>query len=307
MGQNILFATLQDTPAIARALDSDLRRKILGLLEKGDMNIKQLCDALDIPQSTCTMNVQILEKASLIETRQVPAETKGSQKICSIRYEKIILPLVSKNEYEDSRAIETEMPIGLFNDYSVTAPCGLVSAAEVIGFYDSVVSFLNPARAGAELIWFSSGYLEYRFPKNFKAGAEIEAIEFSAELCSEYPGHNDEWPSDITVWINGRDLGSWTAPGDMGGRRGLLTPKWWNTNDSQSGFLKTWTVDQRGSWMDGGQLSKVTVQDLAVHSYDSIVLRIGVKEDAKNRGGINIFGSKFGNFPQDIRLTVRLG
>ncbi|GHV50893.1 transcriptional regulator [Spirochaetia bacterium] len=306
MSQNILFTSLEDIPLIARALDSDLRRRILAMLQSSDLNIKQLCEALNIPQSTCTMNVQILEKANLIHTQFLPAEVKGSQKLCSLRYEKIMLSLMGKTEFQKSNRIETEMPIGLFSYFKVGAPCGLVSVTEIIGYYDSVSSFLDPSRGGAELIWFSTGFLEYRFPKNFKANAEIAGIEFSAELCSEYPGHKDEWPSDITLWINGQEAGTWTSPGDMGGKRGLLTPQWWKTNDTQSGFLKTWKIDEDGSWMDGQRICDTSLEDLRVHDYDSITLRLGIREDAKNRGGINIFGSKFGNYPQDLKLVINL-
>jgi predicted transcriptional regulator len=306
MSQNIFFASTGDIPLIARALDSELRCKMLQLLRGSDLNIKQLCAALAIPQSTCTMNIQILEKANLIRTQLVPANIKGSQKLCSLRYEKIMLSLTETREFIKSNRIETEMPIGLFSNFNVSAPCGLVSGTEVIGYYDSTSSFLNPGRAGAELIWFSSGFLEYRFPKNFKTNTNIAVIEFSVELCSEYPGHNDVWPSDITLWINDQDVGTWTSPGDMGGKRGLLTPLWWNTNDTQSGFLKIWRIDQRGSWMDDQRLSDITVAELKVHDYESITVRIGIKDDAKNRGGINIFGSKFGNHPQYLRLRVFL-
>jgi len=306
MSQNILFANMNEMPAIARALDSEIRCKMLQLLMKSSMNIKQLCQALEIPQSTCTINIQILEKANLIKTEQVPAKTHGSQKMCSLKYEKVMLPLINKDEYRETNQIETEMPIGLFSDFQVFAPCGMLSETNVIGYYDSVSSFLHPARATAGLIWFSHGFLEYRFPKNFKDDAILADIEFSAELCSEYPGHKDVWPSDITVWINGFEIGSWTAPGDMGGKRGLLTPSWWNTNDSQSGFLKTWKVNETGTYMDGKRLSDVTVKTLGVHASDSITIRIGVKEDAKNRGGLNLFGSKFGNHPQDLKVVVNL-
>lgn len=306
MSQNIFFASLNDMPLIARALDSELRRKMLAALQDSDLNIKQLCELLDIPQSTCTINIQILEKANLIHTRFLPAEVKGSQKLCSLRYGKIMLSLVGKTEFPESNRIETEMPIGLFSHFKVCAPCGMVSDTEVIGYYDSTSSFLDPSRSGAELIWFSAGFIEYLFPKNFKNNAEIAGIEFSAEICSEYPGHKDEWPSDITVWINGQDAGTWTSPGDMGGKRGLLTPQWWKTNDTQSGFLKTWKIDGEGSWLDGQRVSDTTLANLRVHDYDSITLRLGIKENAKNRGGINIFGSKFGNYPQDLKLVICL-
>ncbi len=53
------------------------------------------------------------------------------------------------------------------------------------------------------------------------------SVQFSAELCSEAPLHNDDYPSDITVRVNGVELGTWTSPGDFGGERGRLTPDWW--------------------------------------------------------------------------------
>ena len=31
---------------------------------------------------------------------------------------------------------------------------------------------------------------------------------------------------------------------------------------------------------------------------------LGIKEDAKHMGGINIFGKEFGNFHQDILMTL---
>ena len=92
----------------------------------------------------------------------------------------------------------------------------------------------------------------------------------------------------------------------MGGVRGLLTPSWWNTNDSQSGFLKSWAVTSTGSFMDGKKLSSLTVDALDINAASSITIRIGVKEHAKNRGGINIFGSKFGNHAQDLKLCIQL-
>lgn len=49
------------------------------------------------------------------------------------------------------------------------------------------------------------------------------------EICSEAPNHKDDWPSDITVWINNHEVGTWTSPSDFGGERGVLTPAWWHT------------------------------------------------------------------------------
>ena len=47
------------------------------------------------------------------------------------------------------------------------------------------------------------------------------------------------------------------------------------------------------------------LNDLKIDEYDSIKVKIGVKKDAANRGGINLFGSKAGNFNQDLKLTIQ--
>lgn len=309
MGLEILFAGPSEIENIAKALKSPLRRQILSLLQQNKMNISQLCDVLSIPQSTCTLNIQILEKAGLISTKLLPAESHGMQKVCSLKHEKVMLSVIDNNILPEmeSRKIETELPIGLFSDCQVSAPCGIISDNGVIGYYDNPASFLHPARASAGLLWFTYGFLEYRFPKNFNISSSLKALSFTAEICSEYPGHNNTWPSDITLWINNKEIGTWTSPGDMGGARGLLTPSWWNTNDSQSGFLKTWKVTDKGScFEDGTYASDTKIKDLDIESYESIIVRIGVKENALNRGGVNIFGSHFGNFPTDLKLRADL-
>ena len=54
--------------------------------------------------------------------------------------------------------------------------------------------------------------------------------------------------------------------------------------------------------MDGIQVSEVTLSQLSLKPGEPIPVRIGIKEKAPNIGGMNLFGSKFGNYPQDIVL-----
>ena len=54
--------------------------------------------------------------------------------------------------------------------------------------------------------------------------------------------------------------------------------------------------------MDGVRILNVALKDLSFKSGKPIPVRIGIKEDAVNVGGMNLFGSKFGNYPQDIIL-----
>ena len=57
--------------------------------------------------------------------------------------------------------------------------------------------------------------------------------------------------------------------------------------------------------MDGVQISGVTLSDLDLKPGAAITVRIAVREDAQYVGGINLFGSKFGNYAQDIILKQR--
>ena len=133
---------------------------------------------------------------------------------------------------------------------------------------------------------------------------QLQHLDLSMELCSEAPGAHPDWPSDISVWINGKELGVWTSPGDFAGVRGKLTPSWSPTSNTQHGLLKTWQVTQKGTFLDGINLSTVKLQDLNIRQGDFIAVRLGVKEEADHVGGINLFGAKFGNHSQDIKLSM---
>jgi predicted transcriptional regulator len=124
------------------------------------------------------------------------------------------------------------------------------------------------------------------------------------EVCSEAPLHNNNWPSDITLWINDCEVGTWTCPGDFGGERGRLTPAWWDSKDTQYGLLKRWLINKEGSFIDGHPLSPLILRDLNIEQRPVISVRLGVKPEALHVGGLNLFGRAFGNYPQD--LTLRL-
>ena len=83
-----------------------------------------------------------------------------------------------------------------------------------------------------------------------------------------------------------------------------MTPSWWDERDTQHGLFKRWRVGDDGTTIDGVALSEVTLDDLALHPSQPVVLRIGIAPDARNVGGVNLFGHSFGNYPQDIVLWV---
>jgi len=272
-------------------------------LKEGKLNVGEIARSLSIPQSTAVVSIKVLKAAGLVDIEMAPGR-KGSQKICSLPYDEVVIQLPSMNREVDDRTVEVQMPVGLYTDFEVSPPCGLCSREKIIGFLDVPSSFLSPERSTAELVWFEKGFLEYKFPNNMPKGEELKSLGVVMEVCSEVPGTSKQWPSDITIWINGVEVGTWTSPGDFGDKRGKLTPAWWKLAGSQYGLLKSWNVTNNGSFIDGIEFSNVKLKDLEIHDHTSVKVRIGIKEGSKNVGGINVFGKGFGNYAQDILLRM---
>jgi len=292
---------------VLRGLSSPVRLRILRLLRReGPLNVNSIAEALDLPQSTIASNVQILEDADLIETTLGKA-SKGQQKVCAARFDEIVVRLDPTPTNHEPNVIEVEMPLGLYTNCTVSAPCGLCSTRGIMGVLDVPDLFLDPSRVQAALIWFGRGHVEYKFPNNAKVlNTQVESLEFLMELSSEVPGTNTNWPSDISLWVNDVKVGTWTSPGDYGDRRGTYTPRWWKLEGSQYGILTRWMIDSTGTWLSGQKLSDVTLQDLRLPEHHSIRLRIGIDDDGGRPGGINIFGRGFGNHDQDIVMRLNL-
>ncbi len=300
----ILVVNPSSDRQVIRGLASELRLRILEHLARGPRNVNQLAQDLNLPQSTVATNVAVLEECGLVRT-EIAKARKGSQKICSMAFEEIVVRFAGPRTEDSSDLIEVEMPIGLFTSFEVSAPCGLCSTESIIGYLDVPASFLDPGRMKAALLWFEKGWVEYKFPNNgLYKEKPVQKIELSAELSSETPGTNRNWLSDVTVWINGVEIGSWTSPGDFGDRRGKLTPEWWKLEGSQYGLLKNWSVTPDGSFVDGVRISDVRIKDLALPDHHSIRVRIGVKAEAEHVGGMNLFGRGFGNYDQAIVLRL---
>jgi predicted transcriptional regulator len=290
---------------VAHALGTHTRVDIIKLLlTKPNINIVEIADKLGIPVSTAANNVKVLEEAELIVTELQPA-TRGAMKVCSRNFDDVRI-ILNPNGFEQntSKVMEVEMPIGHFINFEIVPTCGMANTVGVVFQEDHPDSFYHPDSRTAELIWFRKGWIEYRFPRNHPAGTKIRSLEFSLELCSEAPNYNNDWPSEITVWVNDVEVGSWISPGDFGGRRGKLNPSWWYGNGTQYGMLKTWSVDINRSLIDKEECSATTLNDLQLADKPFITFKIGIKADAKHQGGINLFGKGFGDYPQGILMRL---
>ena len=287
---------------VAKALASEVRLDIIKLLNFKSLNVNEISESLGIPASTAALNVKVLEEAGIIHTELQPG-TRGSMKLCSLK-RGIIKIIINEAFMKHDNSTFINMPIGNYVDCAVSPTCGLVSDRQYIDSEDDPRSFYSPDHTAAQLIWFHSGYLEYRFSNHSIQDNPANLIEISMEICSEAPNYKNDWPSDITLWINGIECGTFTSPGDFGGRRGKLNPPFWSDGSTQFGLLKTWRVNEEGAYIDEKKVAAVKIGDLKLSQNHYIQVRIGVKADAKNVGGINLFGERFGDYNQGI--TMRL-
>ncbi len=289
---------------VARALSNPARLQILQMLGKRSMqSVNDLAAAIDVPVSTVALAIRTLEDAGLISTENMPG-IRGMLKLSSRRIDSLSIDLLPYEEHTGSM-LTMHMPVGGYSRVGrIKATCGLAGFNAMIGEDDNPRTFYLHDRFNAQLLWFRQGFVEYLFSVLNINEIDIDWMELSFEACSEAPMYRDPWKSDIRVSVNGKILGTWTSPCDCGEHRGRLNPPWWSDLSTQHGFLKTWRVDHKGSYLDNMYISATTLHDLQLCVSDAITVRIEVPEDAENVGGMNLFGEQFGDFPQDIVLQV---
>ena len=103
----------------------------------------------------------------------------------------------------------------------------------------------------------------------------------------------------------GVDVCVYLSLGDYGGKRGHLTPDWWDDRYSQYGMLTTVTVDSQGVLLNGKRVSdRITLSTLPLTEDDKITFGLRTTPNSRYAGGFNIFGKSFGNYAQDIVMKA---
>ena len=297
-------ASAEELYKTCHALASKERIAILNLIQTRPMTIKELSQILNLPVSSITLHTNILNEGNLINIEYKPNK-KGLVKLCSRAVNTILILIDNVENNEELIEQNYEMPIGNFTDINIKSPCGIAGKYSGIGEYDEISTFYLPNRHKAELLWFSDGDITYKFPNTIKDPSNVNSIEFSLEICSETLYSRNDWPSDITFWINDKEITTWTSPGDFGGRRGKYTPDYWFINSTQYGILKNIKIDKNGIYIDNTLISNnLTLDDINLMNSNSIDFKIGIKPDAVHKGGINIFGKNFGDHDQAIIMKV---
>lgn len=297
----VLELTLEDEEQLCKlgsALSSPARIQILKLLYFNSFNVGELAEKLNIPASSAALYVRSLENAGLINTR-VQQGSRGSMKICSRRHDDIHVRLTAEDNTVP-RTYSISMPIGYYTDCQISPTCGLASETGPIGPDDNPSTFYLPNHVNAQLLWSSSGYVEYKFPCQVPEGRPLRKLNLSFEACSEAFNYKENWPSDITIWICGKECGTWRCPGDFGERFGRLNPDWWYAGSTQYGQLVTVEISDAGTLINGEHASSVSLRDINCSPDQPITVRIGNKPNAEYIGGFNLFGKKFGDIAQDL-------
>lgn len=296
------ITSLDDGLELFKALGSEVRIEIIKLLlENKQMNMNELATRLDITNGALTNHIKKLENCGLIRISN-ESSGHGNQKFCSLAHDKILIDLdTSENPHN---VYNTELKVGHYSEYLVYPTCGLASASALIGEVDDNRFFAHPDRYNADILWFSKGFVEYEIPNFIPYSQKITQIMVSAELSSEAPGINNVWPSDISFYLNDVFLGIWTSPGDFGDTRGIFTPDWWYPNWNQYGLLKMLVINKQGTFMDGLQISDTNIDSFHLDYRSKLRFRMAVESNAEHIGGLTIFGKSFGNYGQDIKVTM---
>lgn len=287
---------------VYKALASEARLQILQILANNPATITELSKNLHLSKPIVSRHIKDLENAQLIHLRQNSNEDDKRKKQYTLSVDNIQISF-PKQLFLPFKQKTIEIKLGYFSDFHAKPSCGLASNKSIIGTFDDPRSFVLNERIDASLLWFADGYVEYMIPNFFEENQFPEMLDVSFEISSEFPESNNNWPSDITFYINDISIGTWTCPGNFSDVRGKLTPDWWDSNFSQYGVLKHLRISKRDTGIDGHKISDVKLSDLNLGNSKFIRFKIGIDKNAKNKGGLTIFGDNFGNYEQNILFT----
>lgn len=282
---------------VFKALASPVRIHIIQKLSRRKMSVSELATDLNLSSTIILLHLNKLADAGIIKFERV-----GHNKVSRLQVDNINVHF-PQMIYPEFESYTTQVPVGHFTNFNVTPSCGLAGKTDYIGKVDNPAYFADPDRMNAGMIWWCNGFVEYQFPNYLAKNDKLEMLDLSMELGSEFPFSNNVWPSDITIYINGTEIGTWTSPGDFSDIRGKYTPEWVPDNVNQYGILKTFRLTHDGSFLDGQPFTDVSLEDLDTHR-ETFSVRFAIKKNAKNNGGCCIFGHGFGNYNQDIEMKL---
>ena len=288
-----------ENAAFFEALGSETRLKILAMLAEGPRSISETALGLGLSVTIAARHVRQLEEAGIIRVSSVPGK-RGTRKQCELALSRVTTVFGLPRPEQGVERLS--IPVGHYCDYSVTPTCGLASVTKQIGINDDPQYFSSPDRLEAGILWFGSGYVTYPIPGYLFRNRAVRELRITLEICSEYPGYREDWPSDITFLLNGKPIGTFTSPGDFGEKRGIYTPSWWRMG-TQHGQLKTITLNDQETRIDGIPQPGIFLRDF-LEFQQNLLFTVACPREARNCGGVTLFGKGFGNYDTNIEVEI---
>ena len=293
--------------ALGRALSSPVRIQMIRLVNKKNMLASEIAAELKLPLSSTIFHLNILEDAGIIK-KSFSTKGKGTLHWYTYVTNIAIIRFRNSNGYfkPESRAPYVhQINIGEYIDAEFSDQCGIATDEKQIMSADPHNAFVS-GRQDAQIIW-SEGYgsLLYAIPNNYAQQGNLNEIKISLEICSEAPGFNNDYPSDITFSINGIEICTFVSTGDYGDRYGRFTPSWWYPESTKYGILTNISIRSNGVFLNEKLVNKsICLNNLKLQEKNKTTFGIEVKKNAQHPGGFNIFGSKFGDYDQHIIFTA---
>lgn len=292
----------QDLIKVCKALSHDLRLNILNQLLKKPSTITQLSKINNIDNSTLLFHLEILENAKLIFCRSKPS-SKGKALVFYINFEFVQISVKTANEVIKNEEVQS-IGVGNYSEGSFNKYMRIISNNDSIVLKDNDV--YNPLRFTSDLISIDSGYVVYDFSNKICKNHKIESIEFSLEICSESPYYCNDWKSELSFYVNNVLILKYISPGDFGDKRGKLNPDWWDDKYSQYGRLINIKITNENILLNGEKIKQGNFLDnLKLNEGNNLSFKISSNDAEKYDGGFNIFGKNFGDYPQDIKMTIK--
>jgi predicted transcriptional regulator len=287
---------------VYQALDSPVRLEMIDIISHEKVTATQLAKRMNISKAAISKNLHILENANIIKFQK---GTDNRQNVPCVNIDKISINF-PQQIFPDYYKKSYDIPIGNYFAIEDVAPsCGLATNTEVITPMDDMNVFFSTHRFQAHILWFTQGSIEYIIPNEIPENGKIELLEFDIEMASEFPMSNNSWHSKIGFWLNDKFIGSTELPGNYSDVQGRYTPDWWPKKFSQYGLLNHIRIGELDTSIDSVSISNVNINDLELDKTRRLTLKMAVLPmDNDTYGGLTLFGSDFGNHPQNIKATV---
>ena len=202
---------LSDGLSLFKALGSEVRLEIVRLLVEEPMNMNELAGRLHITNGALTTHIRKLEECGVVAVSS-DSSGHGNQKICQVVPDKLLVD-IKRPQLPAENTCSVDLKVGRYSNCRVYPTCGLATGERIIGVVDDFRYFSHPDHFDADILWFTQGFVEYQVPNFAPPYGRITQLTVSAELSSEAPGVNNQWPSDISFSINDVLVGTWTSPG----------------------------------------------------------------------------------------------